>query len=76
MSTQLIETASRGKLKIIQLLIRREAELDARNESLVTPLMSAASEGDATIVKIFLEQSTDETAEYTAGNTTLLRSQS
>jgi ankyrin repeat protein len=71
-SAPLHDAALGGQREIIEMLLDRGAELDARDEeSGATPLYNAASWGKLEVVRLLIEKGADVNARNKAGKTPL-----
>ena len=53
----------KGRRTVVKLLLDRGADVNAKTATGITPLIAAASVGDADIVKLLLEKGTDVSVE-------------
>lgn len=71
-SQALIEAARKGDLKLVQELLAKGTDVNAKGASGVTALWEAAQQGHASVVKLLLDKGADVNARVDAGFTPLM----
>ena len=70
-NTPLIKAAESGRIKVVELLLEKGADVNKHNEGGETPLHYATKHGHAEVMKILLEHGADVTAKGTGCGTPL-----